>query len=68
MSSHAFFIFIRAINYLCCHITECFPLNFQVFINFAKDQADPDGTDAGPDVTLDSSDTSSQASTISSIY
>lgn len=48
--------------------TECFPLNFQVFINFAKDQADPDGADAGPDVTLDSSDTSSQASTISSIY
>ncbi|XP_041316146.1 ATP-binding cassette sub-family A member 12 [Pyrgilauda ruficollis] len=40
----------------------------EVFINFAKDQADPDGTDAGPDVTLDSSDTSSQASTISSIY
>lgn len=48
--------------------TECLPLNFQVFINFAKDQADPDGADAGPDVTLDSSDTSSQASTISSIY
>ncbi|XP_068052641.1 glucosylceramide transporter ABCA12 [Anomalospiza imberbis] len=40
----------------------------EVFINFAKDQADPDGADAGPDVTLDSSDTSSQASTISSIY
>ncbi|XP_058665209.1 glucosylceramide transporter ABCA12 [Ammospiza caudacuta] len=40
----------------------------EVFINFAKDQADPDGVDAGPDVTLDSSDTSSQASTISSIY
>ncbi|CAN8200951.1 unnamed protein product [Coccothraustes coccothraustes] len=40
----------------------------EVFINFAKDQADPDGVDAGADVTLDSSDTSSQASTISSIY
>ncbi|XP_056352681.1 glucosylceramide transporter ABCA12 [Oenanthe melanoleuca] len=40
----------------------------EVFINFAKDQADPDGTDTGPDVTLDSSDTSSQASTINSIY
>ncbi|XP_010120287.1 PREDICTED: ATP-binding cassette sub-family A member 12 [Chlamydotis macqueenii] len=40
----------------------------EVFINFAKDQADPDGVDAGPDVTLDSSDTSSQDSTISSIY
>ncbi|XP_005244475.3 glucosylceramide transporter ABCA12 [Falco peregrinus] len=40
----------------------------EVFINFAKDQADPDGADAGPDVTLDSSDTSSQDSTISSIY
>nr|XP_054492464.1 glucosylceramide transporter ABCA12 [Agelaius phoeniceus] len=40
----------------------------EVFINFAKDQADPDGADVGPDVTLDSSDTSSQASTISSIY
>ncbi|XP_014807435.1 PREDICTED: ATP-binding cassette sub-family A member 12 [Calidris pugnax] len=40
----------------------------EVFINFAKDQADPDGTDADPDVTLDSSETSSQASTISSIY
>ncbi|XP_039584511.1 ATP-binding cassette sub-family A member 12 [Passer montanus] len=40
----------------------------EVFINFAKDQADPDGADSGPDVTLDSSDTSSQASTISSIY
>ncbi|XP_065607453.1 glucosylceramide transporter ABCA12 [Cyrtonyx montezumae] len=40
----------------------------EVFIDFAKDQADPDGTDAGPDVTSDSSDTCSQASTISSIY
>ncbi|XP_032866623.2 glucosylceramide transporter ABCA12 isoform X1 [Tyto alba] len=40
----------------------------EVFINFAKDQADPDGADVGPDVTLDSSDTSSQDSTISSIY
>ncbi|XP_026708213.1 ATP-binding cassette sub-family A member 12 [Athene cunicularia] len=40
----------------------------EVFINFAKDQADPDGADAGPDVTLDGSDTSSQDSTISSIY
>ncbi|XP_049672891.1 glucosylceramide transporter ABCA12, partial [Accipiter gentilis] len=40
----------------------------EVFINFAKDQADPDGSDAGPNVTLDSSDTSSQDSTISSIY
>ncbi|KAM7049562.1 glucosylceramide transporter ABCA12 [Acridotheres tristis] len=40
----------------------------EVFINFARDQADPDGVDTGPDVTLDSSDTSSQASTISSIY
>ncbi|XP_009581458.1 PREDICTED: ATP-binding cassette sub-family A member 12 [Fulmarus glacialis] len=40
----------------------------EVFINFAKDQVDPDGVDAGPDVTLDSSDTSSQDSTISSIY
>ncbi|XP_029874701.1 ATP-binding cassette sub-family A member 12 [Aquila chrysaetos chrysaetos] len=40
----------------------------EVFINFAKDQADPDGSDVGPDVTLDSSDTSSQDSTISSIY
>ncbi|KAM6307367.1 glucosylceramide transporter ABCA12 [Aegotheles albertisi] len=40
----------------------------EVFINFAKDQMDPDGVDAGPDVTLDSSDTSSQDSTISSIY
>ncbi|XP_067994108.1 glucosylceramide transporter ABCA12 [Melanerpes formicivorus] len=40
----------------------------EVFINFAKDQADPDGVDAGPDVTMDSSDTSSQVSTISSIY
>ncbi|XP_021254439.1 ATP-binding cassette sub-family A member 12 [Numida meleagris] len=40
----------------------------EVFIDFAKDQADPDGMDAGPDVTSDSSDTSSQASTISSIY
>ncbi|XP_064015154.1 glucosylceramide transporter ABCA12 [Pogoniulus pusillus] len=40
----------------------------EVFINFAKDQADPDGADAGPDVTLDNSDTSSQVSTISSIY
>ncbi|XP_061858379.1 glucosylceramide transporter ABCA12 [Colius striatus] len=40
----------------------------EVFINFAKDQADPDGVDAGPDVTLDSSDTSSHDSTISSIY
>ncbi|XP_051480136.1 LOW QUALITY PROTEIN: glucosylceramide transporter ABCA12 [Apus apus] len=40
----------------------------EVFINFAKDQADPDGVDAGPDVTLDSSDTSSQDSTLSSIY
>lgn len=48
--------------------TECFPFNFQVFINFAKDQVDPDGADAGPDVTVDSSDTSSQDSTISSIY
>jgi len=48
--------------------TECFPLKFQVFINFAKDQADPDSVDTGPDVTLDSSDTSSQDSTISSIY
>lgn len=47
---------------------ECCPLNLQVFIDFAKDQADPDGTDAGPDVTSDSSDTCSQASTISSIY
>ncbi|KAM6332822.1 glucosylceramide transporter ABCA12 [Podargus strigoides] len=36
----------------------------EVFINFAKDQADPDGVDAGPDVTLDSSDTSSQDSSI----
>ncbi|KAM9287173.1 glucosylceramide transporter ABCA12 [Morus bassanus] len=40
----------------------------EVFINFAKDQVDPDSADAGPDVTLDSSDTSSQDSTISSIY
>ncbi|XP_009634881.2 ATP-binding cassette sub-family A member 12 [Egretta garzetta] len=40
----------------------------EVFINFAKDQADPDSMDAGPDVTLDSSDTSSQDSTTSSIY
>ncbi|KAJ7419550.1 ATP-binding cassette sub-family A member 12 [Willisornis vidua] len=40
----------------------------EVFINFAKDQVDPDGAEAGPDVTVDSSDTSSQASTISSIY
>ncbi|XP_065696922.1 glucosylceramide transporter ABCA12 [Patagioenas fasciata] len=40
----------------------------EVFINFAKNQTDPDGVDAGPDVTLDSSDTSSQDSTISSIY
>ncbi|XP_027533821.1 ATP-binding cassette sub-family A member 12 isoform X2 [Neopelma chrysocephalum] len=40
----------------------------EVFINFAKDQEDPDGVDTGPDVTVDSSDTSSQASTISSIY
>ncbi|XP_027591452.2 ATP-binding cassette sub-family A member 12 [Pipra filicauda] len=40
----------------------------EVFINFAKDQEDPDGADTGPDVTVDSSDTSSQASTISSIY
>ncbi|XP_032301868.1 ATP-binding cassette sub-family A member 12 [Coturnix japonica] len=40
----------------------------EVFIDFAKDQADPDGADAGPDVTSDSSDTCSQASTISSIY
>ncbi|XP_030309992.1 ATP-binding cassette sub-family A member 12 [Calypte anna] len=40
----------------------------EVFINFAKDQADPDCMDSGPDVTLDSSDTSSQDSTISSIY
>ncbi|XP_053925522.1 glucosylceramide transporter ABCA12 isoform X1 [Cuculus canorus] len=40
----------------------------EVFINFAKDQVDPDGVDTGPDVTLDSSDTSSQDSTISSIY
>nr|XP_009931047.1 PREDICTED: ATP-binding cassette sub-family A member 12 [Opisthocomus hoazin] len=40
----------------------------EVFINFAKDQADPDSVDTGPDVTLDSSDTSSQDSTISSIY
>ncbi|RMB92752.1 hypothetical protein DUI87_30802 [Hirundo rustica rustica] len=40
----------------------------EVFINFAKDQADPDGADAGPDAALDSSDTSSQASTIGSIY
>ncbi|KAM6269041.1 glucosylceramide transporter ABCA12 [Porphyrio hochstetteri] len=40
----------------------------EVFINFAKDQADPDSMDAGPDVTLDGSDTSSQDSTISSIY
>ncbi|KAM6129391.1 glucosylceramide transporter ABCA12 [Pterocles gutturalis] len=40
----------------------------EVFINFAKDQADPDSMDAGPGVTLDSSDTSSQGSTVSSIY
>ncbi|XP_015144790.2 glucosylceramide transporter ABCA12 isoform X3 [Gallus gallus] len=40
----------------------------EVFIDFAKDQADPDGMDAGPDVTSDSSDTCGQASTISSIY
>ncbi|XP_054065519.1 glucosylceramide transporter ABCA12 isoform X2 [Rissa tridactyla] len=40
----------------------------EVFINFAKDQADPDGADADPDVTLDSSETSSQDSTMSSIY
>ncbi|KAM9548914.1 glucosylceramide transporter ABCA12-like [Guaruba guarouba] len=40
----------------------------EVFINFAKDQADPDSVDADPDVTLGSSDTSSQNSTISSIY
>ncbi|XP_040416717.1 ATP-binding cassette sub-family A member 12 [Cygnus olor] len=40
----------------------------EVFINFAKDQADPDGVDVAPDVTSDSSDTCSQASTLSSIY
>ncbi|XP_061204119.1 glucosylceramide transporter ABCA12 [Neopsephotus bourkii] len=40
----------------------------EVFINFAKDQADPDSVDAGPDATVGSSDTSSQNSTISSIY
>ncbi|XP_065493613.1 glucosylceramide transporter ABCA12 [Caloenas nicobarica] len=40
----------------------------EVFINFAKNQADPDSADASPDLTLDSSDTSSQDSTISSIY
>ncbi|XP_062459511.1 glucosylceramide transporter ABCA12 [Pezoporus occidentalis] len=40
----------------------------EVFINFAKDQADPDSVDAGPDVRVGSSDTSSQNSTISSIY
>ncbi|XP_062434346.1 glucosylceramide transporter ABCA12 [Rhea pennata] len=40
----------------------------EVFINFAKEQADPDSADAGPDVASDSCDTSSQDSTISSIY
>ncbi|XP_068542414.1 glucosylceramide transporter ABCA12 isoform X1 [Anas acuta] len=40
----------------------------EVFINFAKDQADPDGVDVASDVTSDSSDTCSQASTLSSIY
>ncbi|XP_010217767.1 PREDICTED: ATP-binding cassette sub-family A member 12 [Tinamus guttatus] len=40
----------------------------EVFINFAKDQADPDSADAGPDVTSDCCDISSQGSTISSIY
>uniref|UniRef100_A0A8B9EG06 ATP binding cassette subfamily A member 12 n=1 Tax=Anser cygnoides TaxID=8845 RepID=A0A8B9EG06_ANSCY len=40
----------------------------EVFINFAKDQADPDGVDVAPDVTSDSSDTCSQASTLSSVY
>ncbi|KAM6349075.1 glucosylceramide transporter ABCA12 [Alca torda] len=40
----------------------------EVFIDFAKDQADPDGADADLDVTLDSSETSSQGSTMSSIY
>ncbi|XP_068803956.1 glucosylceramide transporter ABCA12 isoform X2 [Struthio camelus] len=38
----------------------------EVFINFAKDQAEPDSLD--PDVASDSCDTSSQNSTISSIY
>ncbi|XP_064371423.1 glucosylceramide transporter ABCA12 isoform X2 [Dromaius novaehollandiae] len=40
----------------------------EVFINFAKDQADPDSADASPDVASDSCDTSSQDSTISAIY
>ncbi|XP_067154833.1 glucosylceramide transporter ABCA12 [Apteryx mantelli] len=40
----------------------------EVFINFAKDQADPDSADTGPDMASDSCDTSSQDSTISSIY
>ncbi|XP_025903800.1 ATP-binding cassette sub-family A member 12 [Nothoprocta perdicaria] len=42
----------------------------EVFINFAKDQADPDSADASPDVTssMTCCETSSQSSTISSIY
>uniref|UniRef100_A0A670I5E3 ATP binding cassette subfamily A member 12 n=1 Tax=Podarcis muralis TaxID=64176 RepID=A0A670I5E3_PODMU len=40
----------------------------EVFINFAKDQGDPDVSDASSDITSDSSDLSSQDSNVTALY